>query len=249
MKKLILCAAVTSSFFGGSAYTEDAPTPDNQVAYNVAVASEYRFRGVSQSRLDPALQGGIDYTNNPTGIYLGAWASSIKWLKDAGGKGNVELDLYGGVRGEVVKDVSYDLGVLTYVYPSNKLGRVAGLTSANTTEVYGQLGWGPLYAKYSYSLTDTFGFVDSKKSGYVDLGANVDLTEGYTLNLHGGHQSFKNNGAFSYTDWKVGVTKEFFGLTFNLAALGTDAKKALYVTPQGDHTAKTRVVLLVSKIF
>lgn len=97
MKKLILCAAVTSSLFGGAAYAEDAPTPDNQVAYNVTVASEYRFRGVSQSRLDPALQGAIDYTNNPTGIYLGAWASSIKWIKDAGGKGNVELDLYGVV--------------------------------------------------------------------------------------------------------------------------------------------------------
>lgn len=71
MKKLILCAAVASCFFAGSASAEDAPPPDNQVAYNVAVASEYRFRGVSQSRLDPALQGGVDYTN----ILLGfIWA-------------------------------------------------------------------------------------------------------------------------------------------------------------------------------
>ena len=229
MKKLLLCAALASCFATSAAYAEEAkpaePKPDNEVAFNVGVATEYRFRGVSQTRNDPSVQGGADYVNNPTGLYAGIWASSIKWIKDAGGGGNAEIDIYGGIKGEVIKDVSYDVGVLTYVYPSNHLGRVSGFTNAATTELYGQLGYGPFYAKYSHAVTDTFGFVDSKNSGYVDLGANVELTDGFTLNLHVGRQFFKNNGAYSYTDWKVGLTKEFFGLTFNLAALGTDAER------------------------
>ena len=181
MKTLLLCAALASCFTTSAAYAEEAkpaePKPDNEVAFNVGVATEYRFRGVSQTRNDPSVQGGADYVNNPTGLYAGIWASSIKWIKDAGGGGNAEIDINGGIKGEVIKDVSYDVGVLTYVYPSNHLGRVPGFTNAATTELYGQLGYGPFYAKYSHAVTDTFGFVDSKNSGYVDLGANVELTD------------------------------------------------------------------------
>ena len=64
MKKLILAiAAITSSF----AYA-DEQKPDNQVTFNAAVTSDYRYRGISQTRLNPALQGGVDYTNSPTGF-------------------------------------------------------------------------------------------------------------------------------------------------------------------------------------
>lgn len=92
MKKLLLCAALASCFATSVAYAEEAkpaePKPDNEVAFNVGVATEYRFRGVSQTRNDPSVQGGADYVNNPTGLYAGIWASSIKWIKDAGGGGN-----------------------------------------------------------------------------------------------------------------------------------------------------------------
>jgi uncharacterized protein (TIGR02001 family) len=111
--------------------------PDNEVSFNAALTSDYRYRGISQTRLQAALQGGADYVHNPSGLYAGAWFSSIKWTKDAGGGGNLEADLYAGRRGEINKDISYDIGVLTYVYPSNGLA-----TDANTTEVYGQLTYG-----------------------------------------------------------------------------------------------------------
>jgi len=248
MKKLVLAAAVATTLFHGLALAEDAK-PDNEVSFNAGVASEYRYRGISQSRLDPALQGGADYTNNPTGLYVGTWLSSIKWIKDAGGSGNVEWDIYAGKRGEIVKDVSYDVGVLTYVYASNGLGNVPGLADANTTEIYGQIGTGPVYAKYSSSVTNLFGVQNSKNSGYLDLGANLELPESYTLNLHVGRQMIKNNSAYSYTDWKVGVTKEFFGVSFSLAALGTNADKTLYVTPAGKFTGKTSLVLTAVKTF
>ncbi|MFZ6814918.1 TorF family putative porin [Undibacterium sp. Rencai35W] len=248
MKKLLLAAAVAASFVGSLAYAEDAK-PDNEVSFNIGAVSDYRYRGISQTRLDPALQGGADYTHNPTGFYAGTWLSTIKWTKDAGGSGNVEWDIYAGKRGEIVKDISYDVGVLSYVYPSNGLSNVPGFANANTTEIYGQVGYGPIYAKYSHSVTNLFGFVNSKNSGYLDIGANVEFTPGYTLNLHAGHQTVKNNTAYAYTDWKVGVTTEYAGVTFSAAAVATQADSALYVTPQGKFTGKTSIVLSALKSF
>lgn len=256
MKKMILAAAVIAAFTGSHAYAEDAALaapaakPDNETSFNAAVVSDYRYRGISQTRLKPAVQGGFDYVNNPTGLYAGVWLSSIKWTKDAGGGGDVEMDIYAGKRGQVTEAVAYDVGVLTYVYPSNGLKDVSGFVNADTTEIYGQLAYGPAYIKYSHSVTNLFGFVDSKNSGYVDIGANIDAGEGYTINLHAGHQEVKHNDAASYTDWKVGVTRDFGVVTGALAVIGTNASKTAYASPaNGKFLGKTALQLTVSKVF
>ena len=249
MKKLILASAVIASFACGTARAEDAK-PDNETSFNAALTSDYRYRGISQTRLQPALQGGADYTHNPSGLYAGTWLSTIKWTKDAGGSGDIEWDIYGGKRGEIVKDVSYDVGVLSYVYPSNGLARVPGFVNANTTEIYGQLGTGPAYIKYSHSVTNLFGFVDSKNSGYLDVGANIDAGSGLTVNLHAGHQRVTHNSAASYSDWKLGVTKDFGVVTVALAAFGTNADKTAYASPaNGKFLGKRALVASVSKTF
>lgn len=249
MKKLMLATALAALFAGSAAQAQEAK-PDNEVTFNAAVTSDYRYRGISQTRLKPAVQGGADYINNPTGFYVGTWLSSIKWTKDAGGGGDVEIDVYAGKRGELAKDVSYDVGVLTYVYPSNGLSGVPGFVSANTTEIYGQLGYGPAYIKYSHAVTNLFGFVDSKNSGYVDIGANIDAGSGVTANLHAGHQKVENNSASSYTDWKVGATKDFGVVTGALAVIGTNAGKSAYASPaNGKFLGKTALLLTISKTF
>ncbi|NHZ84131.1 hypothetical protein F2P44_33485, partial [Massilia sp. CCM 8695] len=153
-------------------------------------------------------------------------------------------DIYGGKRGEIVKDVSYDLGVLSYVYPSNALP-----VSANTTEIYGQVGYGPAYLKYSHSVTNLFGFADSKNSGYFDLGANMDVSAGFTVNLHVGHQTVKNNSIFNYTDWKVGVTKDFGVATGSLAVIGTNSDNYVGPLPENKNLGKNSLILSVSKTF
>jgi uncharacterized protein (TIGR02001 family) len=71
---------------------------DDPLSFNASVVSDYRYRGISQIGLKPALQGGADYVS-PSGFYVGAWGSTIKWIKDNGVMGSVELDLYGGYRG------------------------------------------------------------------------------------------------------------------------------------------------------
>ncbi|MES2295458.1 MAG: TorF family putative porin [Pseudomonadota bacterium] len=249
MKTVILAAAVMAACAASCAHAEDKK-PDNETSFNATVASDYRYRGISQTRLLPALQGGFDYVNNSTGFYAGTWMSTIKWTKDAGGGGDIEWDLYGGKKGEIAKDVGYDVGVLSYVYPSNGLSGVAGFVNANTTELYGQIAYGPGYVKYSHALTNLFGFVDSKNSSYLDIGANIDAGSGLTVNLHAGHQNVKNLANASYTDWKVGLSKDFGIVTGALALLGTNASDVAYASPaNGKFMGKSALVLSVTKTF
>lgn len=226
----------------GMAVAQEAPAEEHTVAYNAALTSEYRYRGLSQTRFDPALQGGADYTHTPSGLYVGTWLSTIKWTKDLGGDGDVEVDLYAGKRGQLSDAISYDVGGLYYWYPSNDLN-----PNANTFELYGQIGVGPAYLKYSHSTTNLFGTPDSKQSGYLDLGANVPVMEGLLLNLHVGRQRVKNNGALSYTDYKVGLTKDLGFASVSVAWIKADTES--YLSPQGRNLGKSAAVVSVSKTF
>lgn len=194
-----------------------APTvaqADDGISYNVGAVSEYRYRGISQTRLKPALQGGVDYAKGP--FYVGTWLSTIKWIKDAGGDANVEWDIYGGYKGEISKDLSYDVGVLRYQYLKT--------AAANTLELYGALSYGPGTVKYSHSTTNLFGTVDSKNSGYLEASATYEYA-GLSIVPHIGYQSVANNGTFSYTDYSLTVSKEVAkGLTLSAAVIGTDTK-------------------------
>lgn len=248
MKKMIIGAAL-ALFASSPAFAADT-SPDNEGTLNVGLTSDYRFRGISQSRLQPALQGGADYVNHPSGMYAGTWLSTIKWTRDAGGGGDIEWDLYAGKRGDFGNGVSYDFGVLSYVYPSNGLAHVTGFSNADTTEFYGQIGYGSGYVKYSQALTNLFGFVNSKHSGYLDVGTNIDVATGLVINLHAGHQRVNNVGAASYADWKIGITRDFGILSGSLALLGTNASKAAYASPaDGKFLGKAALVASIGKTF
>lgn len=78
---------------------------------NAAIVSDYRFRGISLSDRDPAIQGGIDVSMD-NGLFVGSWASNIS---DFGGS-NVELDLYAGYGGSAA-GLDYSVTVLGYFYP------------------------------------------------------------------------------------------------------------------------------------
>ncbi|MBC7685874.1 MAG: hypothetical protein H7176_11685 [Bdellovibrionales bacterium] len=241
---LSLAAALTlalGALAAPTAHAEEA-APDNVVSVNAALTSDYRYRGLSQTRLKPALQGGADYSHTPTGLYAGVWASTIKWTKDLGGDGDVEIDLYGGKKGEFAPGLSYDVGGLYYLYPSNDLK-----PSANTFELYGQLGYGPAYVKYSHATTNLFGTADSKGSGYLDIGANIELATGLMLNLHAGRQRVAHNGIYSYTDYKVGVTKDLGFASVSLAIINADTNA--YLSPAGKNLGKTGAVVAISKTF
>lgn len=214
------------------------------LTFNVGAVSDYRYRGISQTRLKPALQGGLDYAH-ASGFYAGVWGSTIQWIKDAGGDSDVEIDVYGGYKTEVAPGLTLDVGLLQYVYPSHKLG-----ISPDTLEVYAAVSFGPVTAKYSHSTTHLFGFADSKNSGYLDLTANFDVGGGFTLTPHVGHQTVKRNAAASYTDWSLMLAKEVYGVVVSGAFVGTDAEKSAYTSAAAPKSlGRTSVVLGLKKTF
>ena len=214
MKKILVPALIATALASITSMAH-AAEPESSLSYNVGVVSDYRYRGISQSRLDPAVQGGVDYADK-SGFYVGAWGSSIKWIKDAaGGDAPVEIDLYGGYKG-TVGDVAYDVGFLRYQYSGNTAGD-------NTNEVYGAVTYGLFTAKYSHAVSNLFGFADSKNSGYLDLSAALDLGNGYSLTPHVGRQVVKNNGASSYTDYSLTFAKDLGnGLSASAALVDTN---------------------------
>lgn len=246
----LIAAAVGS--IASLAQAQTAPAePESTLAFNAGVVTDYRYRGISQSRLKPAVQGGVDY-NDKSGFYVGAWGSSISWIKDAGTiasvsgvKGPVELDLYGGYKG-AVGDLAYDVGFLRYEYVSNNLQKTVSSANANTNEIYGAVTFGLFTAKYSHATSNLFGFIGSKKSGYLDLSAALDLGDGYSLTPHLGHQKVAGNGNadYSYTDYALTLGKDLGnGLSASAAVIGTNAKSGMYVSPSNKDLGKSGLVL------
>ncbi len=225
--KIVLALLATSS----AAFAQTAPAAP-EVTYNVGVVSEYRYRGLAQTKGDPALQGGVDYAN-ANGFYLGAWGSTIKWIKDAANSagqttGSVELDVYGGYKFEAA-GLGFDVGYLRYQYVGNTLkastSSAGPYVNANTDEVYGAATYGVTTLKYSYAVSDLFGYTNSNGSSYWDLSATFDLGNGYSLVPHAGRQAVKIHDVNSYTDIALTLNKDLGdGLSASVAAIRTNRK-------------------------
>jgi uncharacterized protein (TIGR02001 family) len=215
-----------------------APQPDYTFAANVGAVTDYRYRGISQSRLKPALQGGLD-VGHKSGFYIGTWASYIKWIKDAGGNASAEVDVYGGYK-FTTGPVGLDVGVLRYLYPNSSLP-----VNPDTTELYIAGTWGPATLKYSHAVTNLFGFADSEGSYYVDLNATFDTGFwGLAVVPHVGYQHVDNNSAFSYTDWSLTLNKDFGnGFSASLAYVDTDTTDYRGPAPESKNLGKAAAVL------
>lgn len=187
---------------------------------NVAVTSDYLFRGVSQTSGKPALQGGITWTAD-NGAYAGAWGSSISWLSDGDPavSSQVELDGFAGFAGTFGDSgIGYDVGANYYWYP----GRYpAGFNSADTLELYAGLSYGIFSAKYYHATTDLFGVPGSRGSGDLDVAANWEFTPGWTLNAGLGKQWVRHHGDLDYSYRKLGATRAF-GNGVSIAASWND---------------------------
>lgn len=276
MRKTLLATAIAgviSTFaLPMAAQAEEAASPHTFTG-NFTLASEYLYRGIAQTRGKPAIQGGFDYSHS-SGFYIGTWASNITWISDAvsGASAGIEIDVYGGYKGAINSDWGYDVGVLTYNYPgSGKTNStVPQDLKQDTTEIYGAVSYKWLTLKYSQSTTALFGFSKNpgastdktKGSGYLELNATYDLGNGWGISGHAGHQKVKGNSFASYSDYKVGVTKDVgFGVV-GLAVSGTNAKDDCnntatnpYCLVNGSNAnnkyegGKTRAVLTFGKTF
>ena len=227
MKKSLIALALVSAF-AAPAFAEEAAAPAPALTGNIGLVSNYIFRGISQTQGHPALQGGFDY-NHASGLYVGVWGSNVSWVQVGGYKENssLEADFYGGFKCGFAGDFSYDLGVIKYYYPGTSKGGV----TPDTMEAYAAIGWKFITLKYNHTVSQYFvGWGDqdgagknNRGSGYLDLSMAYDLGDGWGVNAHIGHQKVKNYGNASYTDWKLGVTKDVgFGVV-GLAYTDTNA--------------------------
>ena len=253
MRKLPLALAAAglaaASFVPGFASAQDSP---HSFTGKVALYSEYEYRGISQTSEKPALQLNLDY-GHASGFYIGTFITNIKWLKDTAEVGGFstdakfEVDIYGGFKKEIVKDLTLDVGYLRYEYPQS--GSFS--PKPNTDEIYAGLTWTFLNVKYSHSINNTFGVPNSKNSTFIEanIAYPIPALPALTITGHVGHQEFKNNDALSYTVWKVGAVYDFGGgLTAGGYAKGTDSEPALY-TYKGKDWGKDRLVAFVAYSF
>ncbi|TWC67196.1 TorF family putative porin [Herbaspirillum sp. SJZ099] len=215
---------------------------------NLGVVSQYVFRGTTQTDKKPALQGGFDLTHD-NGLYAGIWMSNVSWISDANpaASAGLEADLYAGWKPAVSDWLNADIGVLHYAYPGSYPG---GMTKPDTTEIYAGLDARWIAFKYSYSTGNTFGNADTSGSSYADLSVNHELFAGIIGIAHIGRQRYTgpNSAALSYTDWKLGVTRDFSGYVLGLAYTDTNAADAGY-TIRGKNIGSSQVVLSLNKAF
>ncbi|RXZ64119.1 TorF family putative porin [Pelagerythrobacter rhizovicinus] len=196
------------------AQDETDPPSAVEVSGNVAITSDYRFRGVSLSGGDPAIQGGIDVVHE-SGFYVGTWGSSI----DDGGTdllGDLELDLYGGWSGQVAEGLTLDVGLLYYMYPTEDLG-----ADTDYFEPYASLAFalGPaeatVGAAYAFDQ-DALGDSDNLYL-YTDLGVGIPNTP-ISLNAHLGYTDgvlapplLAGTTDDSGLDWALGASATVLG--------------------------------------
>lgn len=242
-QSVLALTTVTALAMPALAAAQAASSP---VAGNLSLVSDYRFRGLTQTFEEPALQGGFDYAH-ASGLYLGNWNSSISDTFFAGSP--LEMDFYAGYK-PTFGDVALDLGILYYYYPGSD---AAGIGRIDNTELYAGAAWKWLSAKYFHAVSDFFGAPDTKNSNYIDLTASFSFGAGWGLVGHVGHQKVKNASALDYTDYKLGVTKDVAGWVLGAAFIDTDADEAVYTFTSGGgksmNVGDSTLVLSVGKTF
>lgn len=259
MRKTVIASALiaASAVLPTMASAADA-APEHTFTSNVTLASEYIYRGIGQTNRKPAVQGGFDYAHS-SGLYLGTWASNVSWLSDQNGtssatekiSNSLEVDFYGGYK-NTVGDFGYDVGLLQYVYPGSGYGAYAPGYNPNTLEGYFAGSYSFLTLKYSHSFTDLFGWTGSKNSSYLELNAIYELIPSLNLVAHVGRQKVNgsSSGGASYTDYKLGVTKDFSGTVVGLSYVATNANELWYTNAtSGKDMGKDRLVLSVTRSF
>jgi len=268
MKTLKLALVAALAMPATSVFAEEEAASDHSVSYNMALHTEYIFRGYTQTHNDPALSGGVDYEHS-SGFYLGTWLSNVSWIRDGGasdGGHSLEIDVYGGYAGEIGDTgIGYDIGALQYFYPGEM---DKGYAAANTFELYAGLSYKDLSVTYYEVMSDdawTWGHregtanTDSAKGSFYlsvdyehDIGQYMGIS-GLTAMAHVGHQNFAgavNNGD-SYTDWKFTLDKEYKGLNIGASFVTTniDEKRGIWASNNGNQPGENRWVGYVAKEF
>jgi len=185
-----------------------AETSEVGVSANMAITSNYVWRGMTQTKNSPAIQGGIDLDYN--GIYAGVWGSNIEF-GDA--KASLEADVYVGYANEI-EGFSYDVGFINYMYPNQS-------DELNFGEAYVGLGYdfGVVSVGAKYSLG-----VDTADNDYDldnwELTASAPLAMEFSIDVTYG--DYDEVGAY----YLVGLNKSVGKFDFTVAYTAMDHDNA-----------------------
>jgi uncharacterized protein (TIGR02001 family) len=227
LNKKLLPAAVATTLLAGAAssWAEDKVIVEGdskhfEISANVTLASDYRFRGISQSDESIALQGGFD-AEFAGGFYIGTWGSTVDFDTNGEGyDGSLELDYYAGWASDLGDSgLGIDVGFLYYDYPGDDD------EEGDYWEVYGSMSWNDLavgvhYSDDYYAETGEFWYL------YADYGFTLFADIG--LGLHLGYNmldeapGFLSSNEDTYFDYSVSLSKEWAGVEWALAWVGTD---------------------------
>ncbi|WP_294352284.1 TorF family putative porin [uncultured Sphingomonas sp.] len=237
------------------AVAETAPPPALTVSGSVGIASDYRFRGVSQSDEQLAVQGGITVAHE-SGLYVGTWASNLAGWGTFGGA-NMELDLIGGYKAKLADNATLDVGLTWYMYPGGadktdfaepyaKLTGTAGPATLTAGVAYApkQQAIGKWYNTGADAAAGVYNRPGAKDDNLYLWGDGVAAVPGtpFTAKAHVGH-SWGQDGlgpnatavspTGAYWDWSLGADATYKNLTFNVSYVDTDIsnRDAAYLRP------------------
>jgi uncharacterized protein (TIGR02001 family) len=198
LMKISLAAAAATVALSGAAMAEEL-----KLSYNVGVASDYVFRGVSNTQEDPQIFGGVDASY---GIgYAGVWASNVDFGTD---DPTAEIDLYAGVK-PTVGDTALDLGLIYYGYVDDK-GATPGSYSYVELKAAASKPVGPATVGLAFYYSPEFPF-KTGKAMYYEVNGSFPVMEKLSVSAALGHQEIDSAG--DYATWNIGAT---YALTSNL---------------------------------
>lgn len=188
-----LVAIIALGLCSSPAEAQEKAGPD--VAFNAAVASDYVFRGVSQTESDPAVSAGVDVTQGL--FYAGAWTGNVSFAEDA--DTDAEIDLYAGVRPEF-GGFNWDFGVVSYFYAGQPDGadydyvelKAAASRAVGPATLGAAIYWSP----------DFFG-VSEDEATYAEINGAISPADKWTISAALGRQWVSS--AFDYTAWNLGA--------------------------------------------
>jgi uncharacterized protein (TIGR02001 family) len=191
--KTALLAAAASVALGGAAMAQDEAL---KLSYNVGVASDYVFRGVSQTQEDPQVFGGVDLTY---GIgYAGVWASNVDFGSD---DPSAEIDLYAGVK-PTIGDATLDLGVIYYGYVDDK-GANPGSFSYFEFKAAASRPIGPATAGVAVYYSPQYP-ITKGEALYYEINGSIPIVDKLSLSGALGEQQI-SDGA-EYATWNLGLS-------------------------------------------
>jgi uncharacterized protein (TIGR02001 family) len=224
MRKSILglsALALLASAAPAFAQDEEAASPI-AITGSVALVSDYRFRGFSQTQQDPAVQGGITATH-ASGFYVGTWGSSINF---ANSDLSSEIDIFAGWSKAVSDGVTVDVGLLYYLYPKHK--SVTGDINTDFFEPYVNLtaAIGPASLKVGANYAWKQSALGDNDAIYLHAEPSMAIP-GTPFGING-HLGYANSDAFpggtdgEVVDWSLGGTATYKNVTFGVSYVDTD---------------------------